>query len=492
MGDDAIRVNDVSLTDGQSAVWGGGLTSGMRLFALDGYETRGETSGETCGFGAVEVISSETILQAVSRGEDPWQYLDLLAHQAGSLTLRACLDLFTGHGRKGFDRLEDDLLAAWVSECVARGIGEIVIVDPALKPTTLSALFAQITALGAEPVGALIYEGEHISDAEYVGQTKLLREAGATRLMLRDEAGILTSDALATLLPLLLPAMEAGQLCVHTRCTTGLGPAVLGDAIKMGVREVDTALPVLANGASTPSSLNLVHSLDAIDISIDTLDLEAIEKLNATLSDLGDSERFARACPWGFDFAPYIHRLPGAVAAWAEAECAKQGLRGAKLHEFAHECARIRADIGNPPPIAPIAQAIAEQAFLNLKSDVRYHDIRPSIRRAIQGAYGQSTAPDPELQAWLGNVPTPEPVSLATMKASVPGAPLRKLLLRALTGLTSEKQAGPQKLGSVLYQLPDPAELLRTGMRSAAEVFGSVHITGPDVDIQEHGGEMKC
>jgi|GEM_PF-2350701 len=481
MADTQVQVNDVSLTDGQSAVWGGAMTQAMRLHLLAGLEGT--------GLATVEVANSETIAQAVRRGENPWQYLDLVRHQAPGLALRTCLNVMTEHGRKGGDVLTGDVINGWINELAGRGIAEIVFIDPLADMARLKAAFGAAATQGVTATGTVIYAGDSTSDADYAAQAKALTKAGASAVMLRDEAGLLSADTVATLIPALKKALAGVPLTLHTTCTTGLGPKAAGNTVQLGVDGIDTALPALANGGSAPSSVNLATSMAAIDIQLAGPNTDALKVANAVAQDIADSQGFDAATPWGFDLAPYVHKLPGTVAAWAMHAMTSHGLRVAKLHEFAHECERVRADIGSPPMVSPFARGVAEQAMANLTGGARYNEICPLIRRIVQGVYGGVSGVDADLLAWLGAVEPQEASTLADLRQSAPGASDREHLLQVISGCPAAQQPAPAKLADIVYRQKTPAEHLAEGAKARVAKYGTVHITGPGIDIREtHGG----
>ena len=51
---------------------------------------------------------------------------------------------------------------------------------------------------------------------------------------------------------------------LHTHCTTGLGPLCCLEAVKLGIKIVNTALPPLADGSSNPSLFNVAKNLRAL------------------------------------------------------------------------------------------------------------------------------------------------------------------------------------------------------------------------------------
>jgi oxaloacetate decarboxylase alpha subunit len=472
-----LRINDVSLTDGQSSVWGGGMTSAMRLYAINQFENT--------GLAAIEVGSSETIMQGVARDDNPWQSLEMMRYQIQTVPFRVTLSLLTEHGLAGADILTGSVLEHLVAELANRNVSQIVFIEPLLRKELLVTAFKAAAANGVIGIAALPYSSEDgVSDEEYVKRATDMIALGAGRLMLRDESGVLTPDRLASLVPALQEALGETPLILHTRCTTGLGPLVAVQAVKLGVCELDTAVSALANGGSAPSSTTLLDSLAALDIEVDGPDREVLEDANSALADIASCEEFDAADPWGFELAQYVHQLPGSVASWALQQLKVQGFRGA-LFDFAHECARVREDIGSPPVIAPFARGIAEQALLNLADQQRYSRIRPLVRRALQGVYGQTSGEvNSELLDRVGMVDTPAPSSWEDICAGNPGANRAQLIAMQVAGRPVQRLAAPVTVDQKIYGVKTPAEVLVEGLKQYVGTFGTIRVTGPGVDIQ--------
>ncbi len=176
--------------------------------------------------------------------------------------------------------------------------------------------------------------------------------------MLRDEAGLLSVDRLTTLLPALRAGLGATPLDLHLRCQTALGPMVAIEAVRLGIDGLDTAFAPLANGASVPALGTLLKSLRLLGLGTpaSAQDLHAVGEADKLLAEIADRHGFAPARAWVFDLAPYVHQLPGDVAAQAMQRLSELGLTH-KLHAFAHECARVRSEVGAPPMLAPFARA---------------------------------------------------------------------------------------------------------------------------------------
>jgi len=313
-----LQLTDVSLTDGQTAVWSGAMTTGMMMKVINRLDAS--------RLSAIEVISSATILQCLRRGEDPWQRIELLRGQNTSLPFRANINLLIGNGHPGSDVISSEVAERWVMELAKRGISQIVVLDPLAIPERVAPVYQATSAAGLTPIGVLPFAEDGIQSDNFLGnQAARLVAAGAERLMLRDESGLLTTERAATLIPHLLKMLGGTPLFLHTRCTTALGPLVAIEAIRLGVSELDTTLPSLANGASLPSSTALARSLDVIKANTEDVnqsdtegpDISVLDDANAILLDIADREGFSEAVPWVFDLAPFVHQLAGDVAAWA-------------------------------------------------------------------------------------------------------------------------------------------------------------------------------
>lgn len=473
-----LRINDVSLTDGQSAVWGGAMTSAMRLSV--GHELEG------ANLSAIEVLSSETITQCIARDENPWQYLELLRYQNQRLPFRANINLLTEHGRAGADVVAADVIEKLVAQLARRDVSQIVFVEPHMRLELIEPALKAASSNGVTAIAALLYFGDsELSEDDYAAQAVQLARAGAARVMLRDEAGLLTADIMRTLIPKIFDALEETPLGLHTRCTTGLGPMVAGEAVKLGIRELDTALPALANGGSAPSSLNLLDSMASVGIELEGVNQEVLATANKVLGDIAGSEDFAAAIPWGFELAPYVHQLPGNVASWAVNKLRGEG-NWNLLNEFSHECVRVREDIGSPPMLSPFARGVAEQALLNLNAERRYSELRPIVRRSLQGVYGPARTPvNAALLDWVGAVGATSPSSWDELCTANPSASDEQRITVAVSGRSVEDQPRPAKMNQLIYKAKTPAQLLSEGLKQYVGSFGVVRVSGPGIDIQE-------
>ena len=399
-----LTFTDTSLTDGQTAVWSGALDNRMLLAPAGALSSS--------GLAAVEVLSPAVLDECLARDENPLQRVELACRHYGSVPLRATVNLLTGHGCPGADVLGPTAIDGWLSTLAAAGLQQVVLLDPLLDLARLKGALESASTAGLTGIAALPYTADDgVPDDTYAERAASLVAAGAARVMLRDESGVLTPDRAHSLLPALAEALGTTSLDLHTRCHTALGTVVALEAGRLGVSGIDTAMPSVANGASLPSLVSLIRVLRHDEHYQDLPDLDSLLAADTILADIADQEGFPAAAPWPFDLAAYVHQLPGEVAADVHRALRERG-RWADLHEFAAECAAVRREMGSPPMVAPFARAIAEQAMCHFYGEQRYESLRPVLRRLLQGVYGTVAGElRRDLQARVGSILSSETAS---------------------------------------------------------------------------------
>lgn len=464
-----LQITDVSLTDGQTVVWEGALDNSMLLAPTDAFADS--------GLAAIEVLSPEVIAQCIARDEHPLHRVELARRHYGTVPLRATVNVLTGHGRRSADILGPDALGAWLPALATAGISQVVLIDPLQDLARLEAALGQAAAAGLTTIATLLYScDDDATDEDYAQRATALAAAGADRVMLRDESGILTPDRAHTLLPALVAVLGTIPLDLHTRCQTALGTVNAMEAGGLGVRGLDTALPTLANGASLPASTSVIRALSAAGEGEGLPNLGRLQAADARLSAIADQEGLASAAPWPFDLATYVHQLPGEVAAQFREQLREHG-RWADLHEFATECAVIRAEMGSPAMVAPFARAIAEQAMGHLGGEDRYESLRPVLRRLIQGAYGVPGQVRTDLQAKVGALPA------GSHDVPADEAGDEDLLLAWVAGVPATAVPRWPDAATPAYEVLTPHEALSRGLLERAGRYAELSVQAPGVRI---------
>jgi oxaloacetate decarboxylase (Na+ extruding) subunit alpha len=479
-----LRYSDVSLTDGQSARWAGAMTTPMMLAVAARLAAARPA--------AIEVASPATLQQCLARGEDPWQRIELLRERCSGIALRATVALLTEHGKRGADVISTEVATLWLRELAQRGVFEIVLIDPLVEIARIGPVLKEAKALGLTTIAALpLTEESAHSDDDLRAQAAALVRAGTTRVMLRDESGLLTADRLATLLPALRAGLGTTPFDLHLRCQTALGPMVALEAVRIGIDGLDTAFGPLANGASVPALGTLLKSLRMLKVGapINEQTLHAVTEADRLLAEMADRPGFAPGRAWVFDLAPYAHQLPGEVAAGFMQRLATLGLRH-KLHAFANECARVRHDIGAPPMLAPFARPVAEQALLHLQGAPRYAELRPGVRRIVQQVYGAMPgAVDAGLAQRVGAVPKTSAASVKSLRTMYPEANDAALVLAQTCGVAPDTVPAPASREALRYVPTTPADALLAGLTARAARYAQLGVQGPGVSIQLQGTE---
>lgn len=457
----ALEFADVSLTSGQQAVWGGAATAAMLAAPVRALART--------GVAALEVVNAGVIAGCVARGEHPLGWLDTARRNAHGTRLRAAVNVLPDH--MGCDVLEGEFLSSYLGLLRKHGIDEVLLIDPLLDFPRLRHAFAAAAGLGMVSTAALPFVGDERSDREYATLAREMTAAGAQRLMLRDESGLLDCDRLKPLIQTLKEALVDIPVDLHVCCQTGLGPQVALEAARLGIARLDTAVPTLANGASVPSLELVARRVSEAQRKVARVDLHAVREADAALVALGESEGFSKAQPWAFDLAPYIHRLPADVAAEAM-EALGTSARWHQLIEFSRECELIRKEMGSPPMLQPFAKAISRQALDHLRRGRRYEELQPQLRRVLGGIYPQLIPMRADLRERIGNALSVRRPSVATED---------DLILAQISG----RRVLPSRLRADLcHELLAPEEILLRGLLSRRPAFASLQVSGPGIFIQ--------
>lgn len=374
-------------------------------------------------------------------------------------------------------------------ELAQRGVSELLL-NPLMDVERMAPLLRAATGFGLTAIAALPFtEDATRADELLRAQAAALVASGAARVMLRDEAGLLTLDRLVALLPALRVGLGATPLDLHLRCQTALGPLVALEAIRIGIDGLDTAFAPLANGASVPALGTLLKSLHLLGLVApgSAPDLPAVAEVNRRLAELADRHGFPAVRPWVFDLAPFAHQLPGELAAEFMQRLATLGL-APKLHAFANECALVRSELGEPPMLSPFARPIAEQALLHLQGTPLYTELHPGVRRALQQVCGQAPgAVDTRLAQRVGRLATIPARSLQALHAAHTGASDAALVLAQVCGIEPLALPSAAPPESLCYDAVTPIDALIAGLTARATRYAQLSVLGPDVAIHLQG-----
>ena len=225
---------DTTLRDGQQSLWAERMTTGMMLSVAERMDN--------AGFEAIELISSSHFKKCVRElREDPWERIRLVSQRITKTPLRLIAGRFNN-----FEITPQSVYRLFIERLAANGLRQIRISDEWNDLSGWQRKVQTSREFGLDPLVNLIFSVSPKHTDEYYAQKA--REAatlGVDRLCLKDPGGLLTPERTRKLVPLILQNSNGKHLELHTHCTTGLGPLCCLEAIKLGVKTVNTALPPL-------------------------------------------------------------------------------------------------------------------------------------------------------------------------------------------------------------------------------------------------------
>ena len=307
----------------------------------------------------------------------------------------------------GCRRASTDGARLWLTELAAARPAEVVLIDPLLDLVRIKAGAGSCHDGGLTAIAALPYT------AETACPTKPMRAQRHARRGRRRPGDAARRERGADTGPAAHPAAGAG---VGARRHAARPAPALPDGAR--ARGRPRGRPPRHRRARHRTALGRQRRLPAVAAVADPRpatrrrqglpDLDALWPPMRCLPRSPIGTAFPRQRPWPFDLAPYVHQLPGEVAADVRSGLRERG-RWADLHAFADECAAVRSEVGSPPMLAPFARAIAEQALCHCGAEPRYETLRPVLRRLLQGVYGTVNGDQRvDLQARVGSVLTSE------------------------------------------------------------------------------------
>jgi oxaloacetate decarboxylase alpha subunit len=407
MSAEGIRFVDTTIRDGHQSLWAENMTTGMMLPGADALDR--------AGFDAIELISSSHLKKCVRElKEDPWARVRLMRERIERTPLRLNAGRFSA-----FDLTPRSMYRLFMERMAANGIREARISEEwnELEGWTWKTQVAR--DVGINPVPNIIYSVSPKHTDEYFAErTRQAASLKVNRLCLKDPGGLLTPERVQTLVPIMFQNAGGIPIELHTHCTTGLGPLCCLEAVKLGIRIVNTALPPLADGSSNPSLFNVARNLRAL--GYDTLiDEEILKPVSEHFTYIARREGFPIGAPVEYDYTQYLHQVPGGMISNLRFQLRKVGMEH-KIDEALDETMRVRAELGYPIMVTPLSQFVGSQAAINVIVGERYKEVTDQIIQYALGYWGKEGAElmHPEVKAKIldrprakewGERPPPEP-----------------------------------------------------------------------------------
>ncbi len=317
--------------------------------------------------------------------------------------------------------------------------------DPSNTVANWRQMVQSANAAGLETIINLIFsESPKHSDEYYIARARAAAELKPARICLKDPGALLTPERTRTLVPGVLAAVGNIPLEFHTHCITGLGPLCCLEAIALGVRSINAAIPPLADGSSNPSLFNVAKNARALGHRT-IIDEPSLQPVAQHLRAIAAREHYPLGAPCQFDSSHARHQVPGGMISNFRFQLNQLGM-AERMGEVLEEVARVREELGYPIMVTPYSQFVGVQAAMNVILGERYKEVSDEIIQYAGGIWGdeesQSIEPNirdkilsraraRELAHWR-----PSEISLPEFRAKLggPGVSDDELLLRYFAG----------------------------------------------------------
>lgn len=429
MSTDGIKFVDTTIRDGHQSLWAENMTTGMMLPVAEAMDR--------AGFDAIELISSSHLKKCVRElKEDPWARVRLMRQRITRTPLRLNAGRFSA-----FDLTPRSMYRLFMERMAANGIREARISEEwnELEGWTRKTQVAR--AVGINPVPNIIYSVSPKHTDEYFAQrTRDAASLKVNRLCLKDPGGLLTPERVKTLVPIMFQNASGIDIELHTHCTTGLGPLCCLEAVKLGIRIVNTALPPLADGSSNPSLFNVARNLRALGYNT-LIDEEILKPVSDHFTAIAKREGFTIGAPVEYDYSQYQHQVPGGMISNLRFQLRKVGMEH-KIDAALEETMQVRAELGYPIMVTPLSQFVGSQAAINVIVGERYKEVTDQIIQYALGYWGREGAElmDPAVKAkildrprakeWAQRPPLEPTVQELRKKMNAEGVSDEEFLLR--------------------------------------------------------------
>src|SRR3954453_1026530 len=400
---DEVHFVDTTIRDGHQSLWAERMSTGMMLPIAKRLDD--------AGFLAIELLSGSHIKKAVRElREDPWERIRRIAERVPNTPLR----LIAGRVNTfGFD--PPCMYELFIERMAANGIRQARISEPWNDLPGWRYRTEVARKFGLDPIINLIYSVSPVHTDEYYAER--CRQAVTLkpfRLCLKDPGGLLTTERTRTLVPVVLAISGGIPVELHSHCTTGLGPLVALEAVKLGIRIVKTGVPPLADGSALPSIFNVAHNLRAIGYK-PVINEEVLRPVSEHLYAVAKREGFPLGVPAEYDEATYQHQVPGGMISNLGHQLRQVG-KEAQPADALVETSRVRVELGYAIMVTPLSQFVGSQAAINVIVGERYKEVTDQVIRYALGHFGEEavTAMDQEVRAKILDRPRAKEIMAQT------------------------------------------------------------------------------
>jgi len=120
------------------------------------------------------------------------------------------------------------------------------------------------------------------------------------------------------------------------------------------------------------------------------LDEDILRPVSERLTAIARQEGLPIGVPSGYDYAQYVHQIPGGVISNLHHQLAEMGMEH-RLGEVLEESVQVRKDLGYPIMITPHSQFVVSQSTINVATGERYKHVTDEVILFAQGVYGEDS-----------------------------------------------------------------------------------------------------
>jgi oxaloacetate decarboxylase alpha subunit len=443
-----VHFVDTTLRDGQMSLWATEMRTGMMLPIASHLDE--------AGFEAIEIIASAFFKKCVRElREDPWERLRLVSQRITKTPLRAIRSRYMA----AFHITPLSISNLWVERLASNGVNQVRISDPSNTASNWQEAVRSARNVGLEPIVNLIFSiSPRHTDEYYAERTRNAARLDVARLCVKDPGGLLTPERTQTLVPVVLQNSGGIPVEFHTHCNTGLGPLCCLEAIKVGIKSVNTAIPPLADGSSNPSVSNVAMNARALGYT-PVINENPLKPIADHFTFISKRDGLPIGRPVEYDAYHPLHQVPGGMISNFRHQLSKMGMEE-RLGEVLEETAWVRAEFGYPIMVTPYSQFVGSQAAINVILRERYKEVTDEVIQYALGLWGEeeSSSMNPnvrdrilsrprarELAKWQ---PPQQSLKESRQKLGGHGVSDDELLLRYFAGkddVTAMRAAGPSK-----------------------------------------------
>ena len=446
---DAVTFVDTTVRDGQQSLWALAMRTGMILPIAE--------TLDQAGFDAIEISAAGSEKKLIRElREDPFERLQLVRQRVKKTPLR----VIRGRYLAAFQITPQSVEELWYERMAAHRIDQLRISDCSNTAAGWRVQVAHARRVGIQPIVNLIFSLSPRHTDEYYAQKA--RDAAALdvfRICIKDPGALLTPERVQTLVPTVLGNVNGIPVEFHTHCNTGLGGLCSLEAIKLGIRCVNTALPPLAESSSNPSLFDVAKNARALGYTT-TVNEQILKPVEAHFRAIALREGFPIGVPASYDAFHYIHQVPGGMISNLRFQLGAMGM-GDKLGVVLEEISRVRADFGHPVMVTPYSQFTGVQAVMNVIVREPYLEVSDEVIQYALGLWGEDecNSMNPDVRDKILNRPRakvlakwqpPEPsLKEVRQKFGGPGVSDDELLMRFFTDedqVNAMRAAGPVDL----------------------------------------------